>query len=139
MQTISTYPFRLHPGQDLKEEIQKLVDEKHIKAGWISTGIGSLTKYHIRFANQEKGHSGSGHFEIVSLSGTVSVNGSHIHISISDSAGNTIGGHLLNGCIIFTTAEIVVLSNDHFEFRRENDGSTIWKELRVVGRLKVEG
>jgi uncharacterized protein len=131
MPTVTPHAFRLKPGQDLKQEIQKLVTEKKIKACWISTCAGSLTNYHIRFANQPQGSTSSGHFEIVSLTGTVSVNGSHMHISISDSTGKTIGGHLLDGCIVFTTAEIVLLSSDDFEFKREKDGSTEWEELQV--------
>lgn len=127
----NTHAFRLKPGQDLKQEIQKLVTEKQIKAGWISTCVGSLANYTIRFANQPEGSSDSGHFEIVSLTGTVSTNGSHIHISISDSTGKTIGGHLMDGCRIYTTAEIVIQSNSDFEFKREKDGSTPWEELQI--------
>jgi predicted DNA-binding protein with PD1-like motif len=127
----TTYAFRLKPGQDLNQEIQKLVAEKKIKAGWISTCVGSLTNYNIRFANQPNGSMDNGHFEIVSLTGTVAVNGSHLHISISDSTGKTIGGHLMNGCIVYTTAEIVILSSDEFIFKREKDGSTPWEELQV--------
>lgn len=131
MQNTYTHAFRLKPGQDLKTEIQKLVNEQQIKAGWISTAVGSLTNYHIRFANQPNGSSNSGHFEILSLAGTVSVNGSHLHISISDSSGQTIGGHLLEGCTVYTTAEIVILSSDEFVFKREKDGTTEWEELQI--------
>ena len=131
MSNCKAHAFRLKPGQDLKKEIQKLVTDQQIKAGWISTCVGSLTNYNIRFANQPEGNSGSGHFEIVSLTGTVSVNGSHLHISISDSTGKTNGGHLLDSNIVYTTAEIVILSSDDFIFKREKDGSTPWEELQV--------
>jgi hypothetical protein len=131
MESTKAYAFRLKPGQGLKQEIQKLVTEKQIKAGWIGTCVGSLTNYNIRFANQPNGSSDSGHFEIVSLTGTVSVNGSHIHISISDSTGKTIGGHLMDGCKIYTTAEIVILTSNDFVFKREKDGTTPWEELQV--------
>ena len=131
MESTKAYAFRLKPGQDLKQEIQKLVIEKQIKAGWISTCVGSLTNYTIRFANQPNGSSDSGHFEIVSLTGTVSTNGSHIHVSISDSTGKTIGGHLMDGCKIYTTAEIVILADNDFIFKREKDGTTPWEELQV--------
>lgn len=136
MDKLTAYPFRLKPGQDLKTEIQNLVNEKQIKAGWISTCVGSLTNYKIRFANQPEGSSDSGHFEIVSLTGTVSTNGSHLHISISDSTGKTIGGHLMEGCKIYTTAEIVVLSSNEFVFKREKDGTTPWEELQIVSLKK---
>ena len=126
-----SHAFRLKPGQDLKKEIEAYVQKNHIKAGWLVTCAGSLTDYNIRFANQPNGSSGNGHFEIVSLAGTVSVNGSHIHISISDSTGKTIGGHLLEGNMVYTTAEIILQETDELEFTREKDGTTPWEELQV--------
>jgi uncharacterized protein len=128
---INVHAFRLKPGQDLRKSIEDYVKENNIAAGWIVTCVGSLTNYNIRFANQKDGTTGSGHFEIVSLTGTVSNNGSHIHISISDSTGKTIGGHLLQGCTIYTTAEMVIQSSPNFIFKREKDGTTPWEELQI--------
>lgn len=128
---VTVYAFRLKPGEDLKAGIEKVVTENKINAGWVASCVGSLTDYAIRFANQPEASTGSGHFEIVSLTGTGSVNGSHLHISISDSTGSTIGGHLMPGCKIYTTAEIVLQSTDAFTFTREKDGSTPWAELQV--------
>ena len=107
-----THVFRLRPGNDLKKEIETFVKEKEILAGWIGCGVGSLTNYTIRFANQREGTKVKGHFEIVSLMGTVSVDGCHIHISISDERGQTIGGHLLEGNVVYTTAEIVIVEDE---------------------------
>ena len=132
MDQLKTHAIRLKPGQDLRKEIQQLVSEKQIKAGWISTGVGSLEVYNIRFANQPVGTGGKGYFEIVSLTGTVSLNGSHIHISISDSTGKTIGGHLLDGCQVYTTAELIILEDTQLEFKREKDGTTPWEELQIT-------
>lgn len=123
--------FRLKPGQDLKLAIDSIVKEEKINAGWIVTCVGSLTNYNIRFANRPNGSIDSGHFEIVSLVGTLSTEGSHLHISISDSSGKTIGGHLLDGCKIYTTAEIVIAKSDEMHFIREEDGTTPWKELQI--------
>lgn len=132
MKPDTTYAIRLKPGEDLKLELEKLVKEKNIEAGWISTGVGSLTHFNIRFANQPEGSKGTGHFEIVSLTGTLSINGSHLHISISDSTGKTIGGHLLEGNKVYTTVELVVTASDQFKFLREKDGTTEWPELTIV-------
>lgn len=126
-----TFAFRLLPGQDLKKEIQAFADANNIQAGWLCACVGSLTHYHIRFANQNQGTKGSGHFEILSLGGTISKNGSHLHICISDSEGKTIGGHLLDENIIFTTGEIVLQSSDELLFVREPDEVTGFKELKV--------
>jgi predicted DNA-binding protein with PD1-like motif len=128
---IKAHPLRLKPGADLKKEIEAYVKAAHIQAGWIVTCAGSLTQYNIRFANQPEGGTGNGHFEIVSLTGTVSANGSHIHLSISDSTGKTIGGHLLGNNIIYTTAEIILQEDDNFVFTREKDGTTPWEELQI--------
>jgi predicted DNA-binding protein with PD1-like motif len=126
-----THAFRLKPGADLKKEIEAIVHSNKIEAGWISCGVGSLTDYNIRFANQPGGSKGAGHFEIVSLVGTVSTNGSHIHISVSDSTGKTIGGHLLDNNFVYTTAEIVIQEANDVIFTREKDGTTPWEELQV--------
>ena len=125
------HAIRLKPGEDLRASIQKFVNNNHINAGWISSCAGSLVNYNIRFANNPEGNKGSGHFEIVSLSGTLSINGSHIHLSISDSTGKTIGGHLLEGCIVYTTAEIIIGESKKLVFKREKDGTTPWDELQI--------
>ncbi|HZH95227.1 MAG TPA: PPC domain-containing DNA-binding protein, partial [Flavisolibacter sp.] len=113
-----THAFRLKPGEDLRKSMQAYVDKNNIKAGWISSCVGSLTAYNIRFANRPGGATANGHFEIVSLTGTLSVNGSHIHLSVSDSTGKTIGGHLLDGNVVYTTAEIIIQESDEFLFTR---------------------
>lgn len=128
---MQVHVFRLIPGQDLKKVIQSFVEGNLIEAGWILTCVGSLTSAHIRFANQPDGVVFEGHFEIVSLTGTVSINGSHLHISISDETGKTFGGHLLDNSLVYTTAEIVIGETKELIFERRDDGTTKWKELHV--------
>ena len=129
--TMQTHAFRLKPGDDVKQEIDTLVAGKGIKAGYIATAVGSLTHYNIRFANRDNGDSATGHFEVVSLVGTVSVHGSHLHISVADGDGKMTGGHLLDGNKVYTTLEMVVVETKDLVFARENDGSTLWKELVI--------
>ena len=73
-------------------------------------------------------------FEIVSLVGTLSPDGSHSHISLSDGTGATIGGHLLEGNEVYTTAEIVIGEAEYLQFRREVDPVTTFKELTIKKR-----
>jgi len=82
-----SYVFRLKPGEDLRKEIELFVKQNNIKAAIISTRVGSLTEANIRFANQPNGKTLKGFFEILSLSGVVSINGSHIHIAVADKKG----------------------------------------------------
>jgi predicted DNA-binding protein with PD1-like motif len=63
--------------------------------------------------------------------GTLTPEHQHIHISVSDSNGRVIGGHLLEGCIIDTTAELIVHSYPGFQFSREFDSTTGFTELTV--------
>jgi predicted DNA-binding protein with PD1-like motif len=130
-ETYRFHPLRLKPGADLKGEIEAYVLQEKIEAGWISTGVGSLTELQVRFANQPNADTLNGHLEIVSLTGTVSVNGSHLHISVSDSKGKTIGGHLMPGSKVYTTAELVIGESLRHKFTREEDGTTPWKELQI--------
>ncbi len=107
-QPVKVHAIRLKPGQDLRKEIESFVAKEKINAGYIITCVGSLTQTNIRYANQQSGAIMNGHFEIVSLTGTISINGSHLHISVSDSIGTTIGGHLLDTNLIYTKDEIVI-------------------------------
>ena len=129
------YTFRLKPGHDLFEELERFVHEKGIEAGCVLCSVGSLTHASLRLAYRAAASGFDGHFEIVSLTGTVSTHGSHLHLSISDEEGKTIGGHLMPGCKIHTTAEIVLAAFDGVIYRRElleNDSG--YEELVVYPR-----
>jgi len=102
---MDNYTFRLKPGDDIFDSIESFVREKKIEAGCVLSGVGSLTRAVLRLANRDHYSEYEGHFEIVSLTGTVSIHGSHLHISISDGDGKTIGGHLVSGCKIYMTTD----------------------------------
>jgi predicted DNA-binding protein with PD1-like motif len=135
------HTFRLKPGQDLSDSIETFVTDNKIEAGCVLSSVGSLTYANLRLANRTDYNEYKGHFEIVSMTGTVSTNGSHIHISFSDGDGVTIGGHLVSGCKIYTTTEIVLAVFDDVVYRRElmeNDSG--YEELVVYkkNRSKIE-
>lgn len=132
---MKTYTIRLLPGQDLKEELLKFTNIHNIQAGCILTCVGSLRDAIIRLANEQviRHH---GPFEIVSLVGTISQDGIHMHISIADSEGKVLGGHLKDGCIILTTAEIIVGELENTRFYRKEDKITGFKELIIENKEK---
>jgi len=134
MQSTSTHALRLKPGEDLRIALQQFVNSHQIHAGWIMTCVGSLTQYNLRFANQQAGNKGDDFFEIVCLSGTLSISGCHLHMAVSDSTGAVIAGHLLEGCTIYTTAEIVIGTIPGLVFTREKDESTGFNELLITGK-----
>lgn len=126
-----TYAFRLRPGQDLREEIDKFVKDHDIKAGVVVSCVGSLKKAVLRMAGAEETKTFEGPFEIVSLVGTIEVGNRHLHIAISNKEGNVFGGHLKEGCIIETTAEVVIGELEGVIFTRRPDPETGYDELVV--------
>lgn len=127
----TTYAFRLTPGQDLKKELARVVQAEGLKAAVVISSVGSLSVAGLRLANGKTHTTLQGPFEIVSLTGTLGQDGLHLHISLSDCEGKTWGGHLVDGSLIHTTAEIVLLEQPSLEFVRAEDEGTGYKELTV--------
>lgn len=128
---IKVHALRLKPGQDLRKEIEAFVLKEKIKAGSILSSVGSLTEVTLRFANKEKTKSFKGHFEVVSLSGTIGLAGSHLHMSVSDGEGKTVGGHLAEGNKVYTTLELIIGEYPGLNFLRVDDKSSGFKELEI--------
>ena len=122
--------FRLVKGSDLKKEIENYVINNKI-SGVILCAVGCLSKLTIRLADGKSILEKEGMFEIVSITGTLSEDGVHIHISVADKSGNTIGGHLKDGCIVNTTAEIILETFENITFKREYDKNTGYNELVI--------
>ncbi|WP_232064946.1 PPC domain-containing DNA-binding protein [Rhodocytophaga rosea] len=134
--SMQVYALRLKPGQDLKTELQNFITGHKIEAAAIITCVGSLQKATLRLANQSEYQTYEQKMEIVSLVGTLAVEGSHVHISLSDSSGTTIGGHLVEGCLVYTTAEIILGVLPDLRFARELDEASGYKELKVYSRKR---
>jgi len=130
------FTIRFTPHQDLKKELMAFAEKNKIKAGFIATCVGSLEQVNLRYANQPSGTLLKGHFEILSLGGTLSSTSAHLHLSVADSTGKTIGGHLLDDNMIYTTAEIVIVELLDVEFAREADSTYGFKELTIRARKK---
>jgi predicted DNA-binding protein with PD1-like motif len=130
------FVFRLKPHEDLKKSIFQFAAEHQIKAGAIVTCVGSLEQYNLRFANQKTGSKATGHFEILSLTGTFSDSAMHLHLSVADSTGKTAGGHLLDENLVYTTAEIVVMEMTDLDFQREIDSAYGYPELIIRKKKK---
>ena len=128
---MQVYALRLGPGEDLRTALQKFTAEKKLDAACIVTCVGSLQKTVLRLANQDHHTTFEGKREIVSLVGTLAVTGSHLHLSVSDSTGVTLGGHLVEGCQVYTTAEIVIGILPAYRFTREPDPKSGYQELKV--------
>jgi predicted DNA-binding protein with PD1-like motif len=118
---------RLKPYEDLKKGIIDILKREEVKSGILVCIVGSLNSATLRMANGNI-NTFKGPFEIVSAEGTISTDGIHIHIAVSDAEGRVLGGHLKNGCIINTTAEICILKSNK-TLKRVFDSKTGYKEL----------
>lgn len=127
--------FRLTKGMDLRKEIVKYCNDNNIKAGIIGACVGCCYEIHFRLAGGEKFYHKVGDHEIVSMTGTISEDGVHIHVSFSDDEGVTVGGHLSEGCFVNSTAEIAIIEIDNYKLTREFDDETGYKEL-VIKKIK---
>jgi predicted DNA-binding protein with PD1-like motif len=123
--------IRLRPGDDLKSKLRMLATDVDLEAAIILTAVGSLSDVYLRLANQKERTHFEGKYEIVSLTGTLSKYGVHLHLSVANSKGTTFGGHLVDGSIIYTTAEIVIAKLNSLVFRREHCPLSGFEELAV--------
>jgi predicted DNA-binding protein with PD1-like motif len=125
-----THVLRLTPGQDLKRELDSFVEGSRWTAAVVLTCVGSLTTAVLRFADRDEPEVLAGPFEILSLCGTLgAIGGSHLHLAVSDGEGRTKGGHLKQGSLVRTTAELVLGRLDAWRFERQLDPATGYPEL----------
>ncbi|WP_041943124.1 PPC domain-containing DNA-binding protein [Vibrio furnissii] len=122
---------RLTRGADLKQSIMALVQAHGITAGSIASCVGCLSHLNIRLADSTSTLSLQAPFEIVSLMGTLTPHHLHLHIAVADSQGKVLGGHLLDGNLVNTTAELIVHDYPDLAFDREYDAHTGFTELTI--------
>jgi predicted DNA-binding protein with PD1-like motif len=128
---MKTHAIRFLPGSDLKLEIAEFLKRETISAGAILSCVGSLKNVRLRMAGAKTLLEKTGPHEIISLSGTLSIHGSHLHLSVSDQQGQCFGGHLTEGCVINTTFELIIAELPNFTFKRAFDPATGFDELLV--------
>lgn len=116
--------LRLHPGDDLRGALQG-------PTGFVVAGIGSLAHAQLRLAGEPGPTRIEGPLEILTLSGSLSPDGVHLHISLSDATGRVLGGHVCAGCIVLTTAELLIAPLPEGSLGRESDPATGYAELVV--------
>jgi predicted DNA-binding protein with PD1-like motif len=127
-------PLRLLPGDDLRARIEQLAREQGIAAAFVVCGIGSLSRTAIRLAGAAQAEVHEGDVEIVSLAGSVSPDGAHLHAALADASGRVFGGHVAHGCTVRTTAEVLILELPGWTFSRRHDGTTGYPELVIEPR-----
>jgi predicted DNA-binding protein with PD1-like motif len=124
-------PLRLRPGDDLRESLERVLSERDCDAAFVIAGMGSLASTRLRFAGATDSSTIDGAVEILTLSGTLSPAGSHLHMSVAGADGHVLGGHVAQGCIVRTTAEVLVVLLPDWSMTRVPDSATGYPELVV--------
>ncbi|MGF0007900.1 PPC domain-containing DNA-binding protein [Eubacteriales bacterium SGI.150] len=129
---MKTHVFRLRRGSDLLKALQEYARTRRIAAGTVVSGVGCVTRARVRDASGVTVRELNEPLEIVSLMGTLSAARTHLHIALAREDLTVLGGHLMEGCIVNTTAEVVLLELDGVRFGAERDGETGYDELAIL-------
>jgi len=123
---------QLSEDEDLLETITLAAEKSHITAGFFIL-IGTLKRANLGFHRQGEYETIKidGPVEIVSCMGNISVKGNkpfaHAHISVSNEKGEVMGGHVMPGCIIAATGELVLIeAKDARLFRRLDEKTSLF-------------
>lgn len=115
---------RLDENEDLLNAIKERAEQNNIRAGFLFL-IGTVKKAVLGFYKEGnyKPIALSGPLEIVCCTGNVSVREDgelvvHAHIAVSNQKGQVFGGHLLNGCIVDVTGELVLVETPDAKLKR---------------------
>ncbi len=128
---MSYLPIRLEPGADFRRALERKAGELPNQSAFVVAGIGSLSSVSIRLAAAEQETRLSGPFELISLSGTLSADGAHLHMVIASESGQVMGGHVGYGNLIRTTAELLLVALEGWTLSRAHDAVTGYQELQV--------
>ncbi|WP_319370874.1 PPC domain-containing DNA-binding protein [uncultured Ilyobacter sp.] len=126
--------MRLTEGDDIKKSITEYLAEKNILAGVVLSSVGCVIQGRIRLADGKTVREFQKNLEILSINGTLSLNGSHLHISYGDKEGVVYGGHLVEENIVNTTCELIIGEFFQYSFNRIFDEKTGYKEIEIIER-----
>jgi len=127
-------PIRLPPAIDLRRALEAALASQNTDSAFVIAGIGSLVEATLRYAGESAERVLPGPLEILSVSGSLSPEGAHLHVSVSDARGQVYGGHLGYGSTIRTTAEVLLALLPNGSLMREHDARTGHNELVVRRR-----
>ena len=100
-------PLKLAPGSDLRLNLEELAQRDGI-SGFVLGVVGNLTKASFQCPGQAEPTVLEGDLEVITLNGTFSPEGVHLHLSLSDGACQVWGGHLEPGTIVQKGVDLLI-------------------------------
>jgi predicted DNA-binding protein with PD1-like motif len=119
---------RMYPGEDVLESIEAVAREHSVRSGQLSL-IGAVSKAKLGYFHTEaveyRDFMVNEDVEVVSCIGDISThNGNlvvHAHMVVADEAGKCWGGHLMAGCEVSVTIELVIIETEIELIRKRDD------------------
>ena len=100
-------PLKLAPGSDLRLSLEELAQRDGI-SGFVLGVVGNLTKASFQCPGQAEPTVLEGDLAVITLNGTFSPEGVHLHLSLSDGACQVWGGHLEPGTIVQKGVDLLI-------------------------------
>jgi predicted DNA-binding protein with PD1-like motif/glutaredoxin len=100
-------PLHLGPGSDLRHSLEQLALEQQA-SGFVLGVVGNLSQAAFQCPGQSEPSLLRGDLEIITLNGTFSPQGVHLHLSLSDGSCQVWGGHLEHGTLVLKGADLLV-------------------------------
>lgn len=132
---------RFDPGELLLEGLRELLRAEGVRTGVVISGIGTLSdcRLHQSVAgyppNLLTRHQDylefKGSYEIASIQGIIADGEPHLHLTICEGE-RTVAGHLEEGCVVMTLAELAILRIDGAPIRRLVQGEAKIKQITAA-------
>jgi predicted DNA-binding protein with PD1-like motif len=119
---------KMDPGEDVLGAIEEVARNHEVKSGQLSL-IGAVSKaklgYFHREALEYRYFTVDEDVEVVSCIGDISTHEGnlvvHAHMIVADEKGKCWGGHLLPGCEVSVTIELVIIETEIDLIRKKDD------------------
>ena len=100
-------PLHLEAGIDVRRSLEQLALE-HNAGGFVLSVVGNLSQAAFACPGKSAPTVLAGELEIITLQGTISPDGVHLHLSFSDASCQVWGGHLEHGSLVLRGADLLV-------------------------------
>ena len=107
LQALRSVPLHLEAGRDIRRSLERLAVELNA-SGFMLGVVGNLSQAVFQCPGQARPTVLEGDLEIITLQGTISPQGVHLHLSFSDGACQVWGGHLEPGTLVQKGADLLV-------------------------------
>tara|TARA_Y100001968_G_scaffold191429_1_gene175393 strand:+ start:395 stop:1012 length:618 start_codon:yes stop_codon:yes gene_type:complete len=127
-----SYSVKLPPNTDLLQALDQIARNENA-FGYVLGVVGNLSRAAFQCPGRAEPEIIESTLEIITLNGTISPEGSHLHLSVSDTACKVWGGHLERGAYVLKGVDIL-LGFTKTEFNSPIDGVNLDK----INTSKIE-